>query len=367
MSRNYLSRLSAAVERAKTIDEVAIHKAELAGGLARFGEIDSAKTLVAEIRRSNPNFLPSLSACALLAEGQILHFQSLSANAVKSFRAAEAVARSARRIDIASIALAWVAASEFLIGDVVMAARHACTSLVEADAEASGARARAHLVIADCLNSSGLPTQASKHYALARDHASAMGDISMQSTIFFNRASFDLAELSLSSVNKNTSEERIRSVDLAIKSVENLDTGIRLGSLDALVPILRAQFSVAAEKWRDGLSLYGSHLQEALNQGQDRWMAKFQAERALCLAMTGSIGEAAGACDLALTHLDKCSDLDDLAISHSRIASTYVLLGKPNQAVEHDKAALEFLRSFREQQDRVQPELKALVSSLSVV
>jgi tetratricopeptide (TPR) repeat protein len=367
MSQTYLSRLTSAVASAKTNDELAIHRAELAGALARFGEIDGSKALVAEIRRSNPMYLPSLSACALLAEGQILHFQSLATGAVKSFRAAEALSRSANRIDIAATALAWVAASEFLNGDVSTAAKHACTSLREASLNAFSARARGHLVIADCLSSAGLSALASKHYLVARDHASKMGDISMQSTVLYNKAAFELSELSLSRVNKTTTDESVRRVDLSIQSVESLDASIGLSSLSSLVPILRAQFAVAAEAWNRGIALYDAHLSKAVTQGQDRWMAKFLAERALCLARTGAIDEASSACDSALAQLDKCMDLDDLAISHSRLASTFAALGKQSEAAEHERASLELLKSFRDQQTRVQFELDEVLTDLSKV
>ena len=367
MSQTYLSRLTVAVASAKTNDELAIHRAELAGALARFGEIDSSRALVAEIRRSNPEYLPSLSACALLAEGQILHFKSLATGAVKSFRAAEALARSARRIDIAASALAWVSASEFLNGDISTAARHACTSLHEAAAEAFSTRARAHLVVADCMSAAGLSALASKHYLVARDHASKMGDISMQSTVLYNKAAFELAELSLSRVNKSTTNESVRRVELSIQSVESLDAGIGLGSLSALVPILRAQFAVAAEAWNRGIELYDAHLTNAATQGQERWMAKFLAEHALCFAKSGATNKASNACTLALAQLDKCLDLDDLAISHSRLASALAALGRQREAAEHERASLEFLTSFRDQQAKVQVELEEVLAEVHQV
>lgn len=367
MDQPYLSRLRQAVELATSNDELAFHKAELAGAYARFGRLSEAKSVIAEIRGSNPAYLPTLSACALLAEGQVLHFQSLTTTAVRSFRAAEALARSVNRADIASAALAWVAASEFLTGDVATAARHATTSIEQTEAGAFGALARAHLVIADCLSCAGLPQQATYHYVTARDHASRLGDITLQSTVLYNKAAFEVAELSLSRIDEHSSEGQVRHTELSIQSIERLDAAIGLNSLPSLVPLLRAQFSVAADMWHIALALYETCLAQAETQGQGRWMAKFHSERALCLARTGATNAASDACESSLSRIEQCADLDDLAITHARLSSTYEILDAQDKATEHRKASLEFLKSFRAQQRQVQLEIGEQLSRVTAV
>jgi tetratricopeptide (TPR) repeat protein len=339
-------------------------RTELVGALARFGDIARAKAEVAEIRRLNPQYLPELTACALLAEGLTLHFDVLSTGAVRTFRAAEAVARSAARNDIAAMALAWVAASEFLNGEIAVAAKHAVRSIRDASASAYGTIARAELVIADSLSSAGLLEQANSHYQSARNAAVSMGDISMQSTVLFNRAAFAVAQQSIADIEGTSDAQGARAAELLVQSVESLDRVVGLDSLSSLVPLLRAELAIAGARWIEALRLFDVGLESAEEHGQSRWMAKFLSEKSLGYAMTGALDQATTTARAALDCIGRCVDMDDLAIAHMRLAATYEVARVPIEASKHRSTGRMYLDSFHNAQHHLQVELRTILLDL---
>lgn len=361
MALDYLSRLAEAIRSADGAEEAAMLRADLAGALARFGELDRAKAEIAAIRRSNPRYEPSLTACVLLAEGQVHHFHELATDAVRSFRAAEAVARSAGNAEIAAAALAWVAASEFLNGEIAIAAEHAAHSLRNANARAFGTIARAELVVADCLSAAGLSDLATKHYQSARNAAIQLGDISMQSAVLFNRAAFAVAQASISIIEGRSDTGQIREAELQVQSVESLDQVVGLDSLNVLVPLMRAELALARSNWTDALLLFGKNLDSAEAQGQSRWMSKFLSEYSVAYAMSGAIDLATTTAHAAIDRIKGCTDTDDLAIAHSRLAMTFDLAHDSTRALEHRRAGQQYLQSFRSQQAQLQSDLSRVL------
>lgn len=361
MTSDHLSKLSEAIRTARTANEAAVYRAELAGALARFGDLSSAKAQVAEIRKSNPRYLPDMTALALLAEGQILHFDALSTNAVRAFRASEAVARSAGKIDIAAMALAWVAASEFLGGEIAVAAEHAARSIREANDDAYGTIARAELVVADCLSSAGMFDDANRHYQLARNASVHMGDITMQSTVLFNRAAFAVAQLSIADIEQASDAKQLRDTELLVQSIDSLDRVVGLDSLNSLVPLLRAELAMVGAKWDDALRLFELGLASASEHGQSRWLAKFLAEESLAFAMKGAMETATETARGAIDHIGSCTDMDDLAIAHMRLAATFELTQASAEAVEHQRTGQMYVDLFhnarRDLQSKLRPKL----------
>ena len=259
-----------------------------------------------------------------------------------------------------------MAASEFLNGDVIISVQHAVQSVLDAEPNAFATLSRSHLVIADCMNYSGMSAEAGFQYAVAREHASRVGDISMQSLVLFNSAAFALARLSLADASSQSIDEEIRSVELAVSSIEHLDYGIGLSSLNALVPLLKAQLKVIARQWTIGRDLYEGALRTAVSQGQQRWLAKFFGELALCDASVGDLETAAKNALQATSLLSQCTDLDDRAIAHARIASVFRMLDRNDLAEGHSRSAQALVAEFRAEQERLRREIAPVLTRLPV-
>jgi hypothetical protein len=159
----------------------------------------------------------------------------------------------------------------------------------------------------------------------------------------------------------------VPQVELQVESVANLDSGIGLAALSALVPLLRAQIHVVATRWRDAIALYQSSLPIASRQGQQRWLAKFFGDLALCWSNTGATKETLTVVASATEQLPWCSDFDDKAIAHARIAKALRNVGEVEEARSHEALAKESLVRFRQQQLSLQRELSPLLDRLTVM
>jgi len=365
MSSPYISRLRQAISKASAAEDQLVLRAELAGALARYGDFDTAHAEVKSLREANTRFAANVAAWVLLAEGIISHFESLTPAALSSFRRSHAIAVSAGRSDIAAISGAWMAASEFLSGAVTAAAKHATHSILESAPDSFASLSRAHLVLADCLSCSGQVPQAQQHYSLARRFASSIGDISMQSVVLFNSSAFRVSRLSFAdSIRRTPPPEEVVQVKLEVESISNLDSGLGLSSLSALVPLLSAQVSVVSKRWTDAISLYESTLPEAIAQGQDRWLAKFYAELAACYAAVDRTDDAKGAIAQSLETMGDCSDIDDRAIAHARLSTALEAIGLRERSLEHEAAMQTHRSSFETVQRKLQEELRPLLQQL---
>lgn len=361
----YLSRLQESIRRETLADRRLELRAELTGTLARYGQLNTAAQEVNSLRAANTAYAPAVTAWILIAEGLVAHFESLAPQALNSFRGAHALANSIGRSDISSLAGAWMAASEYVAGKVTVAAKHAVDAILRSDSTSSASLSRAHLVIADCLSCAGSDGLASGHYALARRYASDQGDISMQSVVLFNAAAFGVAGLTIQDCLQPVPQDRIRSVELQLQSVAHLDAGIGLSSLDALVPLMRAEFLTAAKRWSDAVDQYEKALESAARQGQDRWLAKHLSGQAYCLAQCNQRQLALRKVAEAAERVGDCSDSDNKAIAHMRLAQTLALT--TNEALEEPhraQATKEFARHF-EHQRQIQQELEAILLPLA--
>lgn len=193
---------------------------------------------------------------------------------------------------------------------------------------------------------------AASHYALARRFASEDGDISMQSVVLFNAAAFGVAGLTLQDCFGEVSAAKLRGVELQLESIANLDAGIGLSSLDAFVPLLRAEFMTVAKRWESAIEQYGVALGSAEQQGQDRWIAKYLSELGYCLARSGQFKLALETADAAADRLGNCTDADNRAVVHTRLAQTFALSLDEDLSESHrTKAAEEFADHSRQQRD----------------
>lgn len=335
MTSPYIAKILTSIQSASTLDEQLSLRSEYAGALARYGQVDQATEEIRSLRKANASYAPATTSWILIAEGQVSHFKSLAPSALASFRAAHAIASRIGRNDIAAVAGAWMAASEYVAGDVKSAAKHAIDALAQGETTSRASQSRAHLVIADCLSCAGSTPTAQEHYALARRFAIEDGDISMQSLVFFNAAAFGTTELILQDCFGNVSPDRIRAIELQLESVANLDKGIGLSSLNALIPLLKAECLGVSRRWKAAIDLYEVALTPAEQQGQDRWLSKHLGSFAYCLARQGQLERSATTAEEATRRFDGRTDPDSRAIAHMRLAQTFELLGNSVIAGKH--------------------------------
>jgi len=184
----------------------------------------------------------------------------------------------------------------------------------------------------------------------------------MQSVVLYNVAAFRIARLSLEDAFGNTSEEEIKAAELEVNSIANLDQGLGVDSLNAMVPILKAQLYLVQRKWKDADEQYGRALPEAATYGQLRWEPRFLAEQAHCQAMLGMHDGAHALIQRATEQLSNRVDPDDLAAAHARIACTLTVLDRTQDAGEHLTKAKEYLLQHAAKQRMHRTHIEGLLS-----
>jgi tetratricopeptide (TPR) repeat protein len=269
------------------------------------------------------------------------------------FKRAYGLAVAFGNAEIRSMAAAWMGASEFLVADYESAARHALEAIQHASEQVPLAKARAHLVLATCFDGAAAVEFASAHYALARQFAIEARDISMQSIVLYNVAAFHVSRLSVDDAFGDPVAEELGVAQLEVSSIGNLDSGLGLGSLKAMVPLLRAQLYVIGEQWSEAEALYDQFTVEAATHGLARHAPRYLAERAQCQAMLGRRDDALHLVDEAVDQLIGRIDPDDGAACHARLSLCLSSLGDA-RSEQHLEAGLRCRAELRDFQNRLQ-------------
>jgi hypothetical protein len=313
----------------------------------------------------NSGYAPELTAWILLAEGMAHHFESLSTAALDRFKRAYGLAVAIGNSEIRSMAAAWIGAGEFLVADYDAAARRALEAIQHASDRVPLAKARAHLVLATCLDGAAAQELASAHYTKARQFAVEARDISMQSVVLYNVAAFRVSRLSVDDAFGDPVEAELGIAQLEVSSIGNLDGGLGLGSLKAMVPLLRAQLHLIGRRWAEANALYDEFTAEAATHGLARHAPRYLAERAQCQAMLGQHAEARHLVQEAIGRLVGRVDADDRAACHARLSLCLSTLGDKLEALRHFETGSAHRAELREFQDRLRQQTEDILGAMS--
>lgn len=325
--------------------------AKKAGCLARHAYIAEAKSTLKELRLLNSEYDPKLSGWIIFAEGLVEHFDRLDNTKSKNkFARALLLGQMANDTELAGAASAWMAFCEMIAGDIQAAIDHVIAAFEWSSPNSGEARGRASMVLADTFNWAGDTKAAKTWYKEARNHAIRDGDIAMQNVMLFNLAAFNVANLTFADCVTPAKSEDLGYIHLEVSSANNLNAALGIQTLSSLGPTMLAELNVVQRKWQDAITLFNSNIEEIEKDGQARIVPKLIAQRAWCKANFGDLAGAREDVDLAMSKIADCSDVDDLAVLHSRIAAAGKLLGDKVIESENSKLAFEFIAKFREQQ-----------------
>ena len=117
-----------------------------------------------------------------------------------------------------------------------------------------------------------------------------------------------------------------------------------------LRPVLRAQVLTMQGGFDEARQLYEEHLPQAMSLGLERLGSSLLSDLAWCRANLGQHEHALHQAREAEIELDPDCELDDRAITHSRLAQTFRLLGEIADADRHQALADEAWQQFADQQ-----------------
>ena len=372
MSARLQQHLEQAIGAARDPVAAGCLRAELAVLRARLGYADEAEaelTLLTAEQAADPR--PSRAAWLALARGLVGYYGHKNELAFQPLARAQALAAAARVRPVQALAAAWLAHMHYVGNDPVLMARYAAQALQEAAADHHSARSRACLVIAQGYHYAGALERAQRWYRRAHQHAVTEGDVATLAALLHNRAWIDATNARL---------ERLYGADAhsamlaplsdsmaGAESMAHLNSHLKIGSEDALVPMLKALLLVLTEQPAAALELFAQHLDAGIRSGMQHHASTVLAERAWCRQQVGEHEAAAVDADAALAALE-----GDTPIDNEEVASTvaWVALlrrqqGRPAEADALFAQGGERLQAYQQLRREVLDQLELALAQVS--
>jgi len=336
MASRLLSRLDAEIAAARHPLKADCLRAERAGFLARQGHLDEARRVLSTLHMqyaANPHAV--MSAWLSLGEGLLSHFSDLGPAAHDRMRRAYALSGAARDMKLHALSAAWLAHMDYTQYDFDAMVRHVGEALSLAEPGDHGTRSRACLVIAQAYHFGGRYDLAQPWYAKVRLHGNADGDEATLSALMHNMAWLHASHARQQALTASAEGVATPQMLMSAESTGNFDQLVGTASLDALVPILRAQILSLQGRPADALVLYDQHLASAMVQGLARMQGSLRADMAWCRFQLGQHREAMRDAVEAAQAAEHETDLDDRAAAHSRLFRVFSELGETDTAARH--------------------------------
>ncbi len=358
-----IDELNRIIESETQQSERAVLIAKRACAFARLSLIPEAKRQIDNLREYNTKYDARLTAWIMFCEALVHHFESLDTTAaLNRLRRSLAIAAAIGEEELVSASRAWIANACFIQGDAAGAIEQLERLFATDRAIDSGTLARASLVVADLVSWSGRPSIAAQWYRLARRNAVEFGDISLQSLVMFNSASFHVADLTFRQcMEEEPSEGEIRVASLEVGSIVNLDRGIGQPFLRSMIPVLQADALLLEQKYSEALAIFNSILHNTADIRPQRLTPRILAQRAWVHARVSNLTKAADDCKLAEERAERCSDADDRAVMHARIAGAYSMCGALVNAQHNRQERNKYATEFRALQTQLQMQTQRLI------
>jgi tetratricopeptide (TPR) repeat protein len=336
------SPMASAAARAKRAMLLARHGA--------VGEAREALTALHQLSFQHPH--PEIGAWLHMAEGLMSYYNGFVAQqAWDRIQRAHAIAgTSPALIEVRVLASAWLSQLAFIRHDPVALVDYARRCLGEALPEHNVAQARLAITMGLAWHYAGDLASAQRWYIRARRHASVEGDDASLSALMFNMAGMRASQLRRESLSSQT--WRGSELMLSVDSVHHFDEAVGAQMMTELTPVLRAQVLTMQGGFDEARRLYEEHLPQAMSLGLERLGSSLLSDLAWCRANLGQHEHALHQAREAEIELDPECELDDRAITHSRLAQTFRMLGETADADRHQALADEAWLQFAEQQQQ---------------
>lgn len=356
MNSRLLACLDAAIAQASDPIEADVLRAERVGLLAREGRLAEARSALAPLHRRHHLRPDAATAAAIgLADAMVDYFSDLGGQARVKLQQARALSVSANRVPLQAVCLAWLAHLDYVHGDMEGVARHAAQALRLAAPDHHSARSRTSLVVAMSYHHAGRLDRAQAWYARARQHATAEGDAATISALMHNMAALRSDHARMAAVFTDGAQQQDVALQAltAAESSGHFDDRVGGTALAVLRPILRAQTLVTQARYAEALVLFEAHFGDALATGLGRLECSLRADVAWCRAQLAQPMLAREQAKAAVAALRPECDIDDVALTHGRLAQVYRLLGDTESAERHARPAQEHWQRHIAEQARI--------------
>lgn len=355
-----LKQLDKSIASASSPMAAAGARAQRAMLLARHGALGEAREALTELHQlsfQHPH--PEIGAWLHLAEGLMSYYNGLAvSSAQERIQRALVIAGEAEALrELRVLAMAWLAQLAFIRHDPVDLIEQARRCLALALPEHHVAHARLSMALGLAWHYAGDGETAQRWYLNARRHAATEGDDATLSALMFNMAGMRAAHLRRESLSGQ--HARGPELLLSVDSVRHYDAAVGASIMNDLTPVLRAQVLTVQGRFDDARLLYEQHLPQAMSLGLERLGSSLLSDLAWCRANCGQPDHALSQAREAEVELDPACELDDRAITHSRLAQTFRLLNQTADADRHQALADDAWAQFATQQQQWRAQLSA--------
>jgi tetratricopeptide (TPR) repeat protein len=355
-----LKQLDQEIAAAPTPMRSAGLRAKRAMLLARHGALAQAReslTALHQLAFQHPH--PEIGAWLHMAEGLMSYYNGFgSQQAQDKIQRALAIARSTEGlVELRVLCCAWLAQLAYVRHDPEALLAHAADCLAQVQPEYHVAQARLAMAMGLAWHYAGDAETAQAWYARARRHASADGDDATLSALMYNMAEMRAAQVRRQALS--TAQVGGAELLLGVDSVRHYDQAVGALVMGELTPVLRAEILTVQGQFEAARELFEQHLPQAMSLGLSRLGSSLLSDLAWCRANCGQREHALQQAREAEIELDPQCDLDDRAITHSRLAQTYALLGEVEEAQRHRQLAETEWAAFAEQQQHWRALLQA--------
>lgn len=301
--------------------------------LARHGALSEARealTALHQLSFQHPH--PEIGAWLHLAEGLMSYYNGLAVQSAQERiqRALAIAGDTPALLELRVLATAWLAQLAFIRHDPADLMVQAGRCLADAQPDHHVAHARVSMALGLAWHYAGDGETAQRWYLNARRHAAAEGDDATLSALMFNMAGMRAAHLRRESLAGL--QPRGPELLLSVDSVRHYDQAVGASIMNDLTPVLRAQVLTVQGAFDEARQLYEQHLPQAMSLGLERLGSSLLSDLAWCRANCGQHEHALRQAREAEIELDPDCELDDRAITHSRLAQTFRLLGETADA-----------------------------------
>ncbi|MFG6448710.1 hypothetical protein ACG0Z6_10740 [Roseateles sp. BYS180W] len=350
-----LKQLERDIAAAPTPVLSACSRAKRAMLLARHGALAEARETLTGLHQlafQHPH--PEIGAWLHLAEGLMSYYTDFGSTSRDKIARALKIARAtpgANLAEVEALCCAWLAQLAYVAHDYEQLLVQAADCLRCAAPDNHVARARLAMAVALTWHYAGDAGTAQAWYMRARRHASLEGDDAMLSAVMYNMAEMRAAQARHESLSSVPGQGR--ELLLGVDSVEHYDQALGLASMADLTPILRAQILTLYGDYEQACQLFEQYLPQAMSMGLSRLGSSLLADLAWCRVNCGQHDHALRQAQEAEIELDPQCDLDDRAITHSRLTQVYNRLGLDDRAAQHRQLADQCWADFAAEQVRI--------------
>ncbi len=229
--------------------------ARLAANLARFGQFDEARKIVAELRQRHGDARSGPATLWIMVAEALIHlFFDLSPVAYDRIERAQRLGLALGYSSIVAIASAWKAHIELERSDYAAMAKSIVAARAHVGEDDLDTHSRIAIVLCNAYTVLGERKKTQFWFLRGRDHAVKNGDQASIEALLYNRAALGISTLRAQNCIAQVSPSEVASFRSEVKSATNLQDLTRIAALTNHVRLWDARLNILEGRFDEAIS-----------------------------------------------------------------------------------------------------------------